>query len=241
METIEKYSGPEALAQAAADRIVALAASAIAKHGQFSIALSGGSTPRRLFKLLATPAWFTRIDWARVFVFWGDERCVPPDHPDSNFRMAREALLDHVPLPQENIYRIEGEREPALAAQRYEERLKNFFGSVEFPRFDLMLQGLGVDGHTASLFPGTTALEETTRWVVANYVPTFETWRITVTAPVINAAANVIVLVAGESKAAALHAVLHGPYQPGTYPAQLIRPHDGKCVWMVDEAAATRL
>ncbi len=238
---IDVYPDPDRLADAAAARIIALAAGAIAAHRHFSIGLSGGSTPRLLFKRLAAePA---RIDWAHVHIFWGDERHVPPDHPDSNYRLARETLLDHVPVPAENIYRVRTETEPEQAAAEYEQILRMFFAEERppQPRFDVLLQGLGDDGHTASLFPDTHALHERTRWVLENYVPRLSSWRITLTAPAINAAAHVIFLVSGASKADALHAVLRGPYQPQLYPAQLVSQVNGQLLWMVDRAAAARL
>ena len=245
MSEIEVYPDPQALMQAAADHIVRIAADAIAMNGRFTVGLPGGSTPRALFALLATPPWAERMDWTRVHVFWGDERCVPPDHPDSNYRLARETLLDRVPIPHNQIHRIPGELPPAQAAERYESILRTFFADGEpglpQPRFDLMLLGLGDDGHTASLFPGTAALAETTRWVVENYVPRLDSWRITLTAPAINAAAHVIFLVSGASKAEALRAVLQGAYYPTDYPAQLVRPRAGRLLWLVDQPAAAML
>jgi 6-phosphogluconolactonase len=243
MNHIEIYRDQAALARATAERVVSLAAEAITARGQFSVGLSGGSTPRGLFSLLATDEFAARMEWAQVHVFWGDERCVPPDHPDSNYRMAREALLDHVPLTEENICRMRGEIEPEQAAAEYEQVLRVFFAREDppLPRFDLLLQGMGDDGHTASLFPGTRALYEQTRWVLENYVPELAMWRITLTPVAINAASNVIFLVAGRSKAEPLHAVLRGAYQPEKYPSQLIQPVDGQLAWMVDEAAAALL
>jgi 6-phosphogluconolactonase len=243
MNHIEIFRDPAVLAHAAAERLVSLSVEAITARGQFSVGLSGGSTPRALFSLLATDEFAARMDWAQVNIFWGDERNVPPDHPNSNYRMAREALLDHVPLPEENTYRMRGEIEPEQAAAEYEQILRVFFARQNplLPRFDLLLQGMGDDGHTASLFPGTRALYEQTRWVLENYVPKLAMWRITLTPVAINAASNVIFLVSGRSKAEPLHAVLRGPYQPEKYPAQLIRPVDGQLIWMIDEAAAALL
>lgn len=235
------FPDDDALAREAGDRIIALSGEAIDDHGRFSIALSGGSTPRRLFALLASEPYASRIEWAHVHIFWGDERCVPPDDSESNYRMAREALLDHVPLPPENIRRIKGERDPAQAAEEYEHLLRMFFAGSALPRFDLLLQGMGADGHTASLFPGTQALHIASRWVAANYVPKLDSWRITLTAPAINAGAHIMFLVAGASKTAALRAVLRGPHQPEIYPSQLITPYDGDLLWLVDQAAADQL
>ena len=238
---IEIFETPEVLAHAAAQRLTALIEQTLASQARFALGLSGGSTPRRLFELLADEPFVTRIPWEQIHVFWGDERCVPPDHADSNFRMTRETLLDRVPLPATNVYRIPAEREPAQAATDYEDTLRAFFGTEGLPRFDLLLQGMGDDGHTASLFPGTAALDEESRWVVANYVEKLQTWRVTLTAPVINAAANVWFLVAGASKTGALHAVLEGPRQPNVLPSQLIQPVDGALTWLLDAAAAAEL
>jgi 6-phosphogluconolactonase len=194
------------------------------------------------------------VPWASIYFFWGDERCVPPDHQDSNYRMASEALLSKVPVPAENIFRIPAEMpEPEHAAQQYAATLTQFFlagpGATKtgtaplanLPRFDLIFLGMGPDGHTASLFPHTAALEAGEQVVVANYVEKFKAHRITMTAATINNARNVTFLVAGEDKAEALKEVLEGSYQPKVYPSQLIRPRNGTLLWMVDEAAARLL
>lgn len=241
MDSVQVFPTPDDVAHFAAEQIVAISNAAIADRGRFSVGLSGGSTPKLLFALLASEHFAPRIDWANVHVFWGDERCVPPDHADSNYRMTRETLLDHVPVPPENVMRMQSERDPVQAAADYEQRLRAFFPDADYPRFDLLLQGMGNDGHTASLFPNTEALNEQSRWVVANYVPKFETWRITLTAPAINAAENVMFLVTGANKADALHNVLKGARQPHTYPSQLIQPTQGTLVWAVDQAAAAKL
>jgi 6-phosphogluconolactonase len=227
-----------ALAQAAAAHWIARATEAIAARGRFAVALSGGATPRAAYALLATPAWADRVDWARVHVFWSDERCVPPNHPESNYRLAREALLDHVPLPGANVHRIHAEREPQEAAAEYERTLRVFFSAAPAPRFDLALLGLGVDGHTASLFPGTAAVYERERWVVAHYVPQLTAWRVTLTSVVLDAADQVTFLVSGAQKAARLQQVLTGPYQPDVLPAQVVRPAPGHLLWLVDATAA---
>jgi 6-phosphogluconolactonase len=223
------YPDKAAVALAAADYLLACYATAIAEHGRFALALAGGSTPRTLYELLVERP----IDWTRVHIFWGDERTVPPDHPDSNYHMARSTLLNHVPLPSGNVYRIRTELEPQAAAAAYERDLRRFFGDA--PRFDLILLGMGADGHTASLFPGTAALAETERWVVANHVPQLGTWRITFTLSVINAAAHVAFLVTGADKRERLQQVLAGP--PGQFPAQLVQPADGEVIWFLDQAA----
>jgi 6-phosphogluconolactonase len=234
----------EEISQRAAEVFVRLANRAIASSGRFAVALSGGSTPKALYSLLASDQFRERVPWSKVHLFWGDERCVPPDHPDSNYRMTRESLLVHVPLPQENIHRMPAEQEDHdHAAAEYEQTLRAFFSLAmgEMPRFDLVLLGMGDDGHTASLFPGTVALEETDRLVVANYVEKLKAHRLTLTASVINHAAAVVFLIAGESKAAVLKEVLEGEYQPWRLPAQLIRPIAGKLWFIIDRAAAGSL
>jgi 6-phosphogluconolactonase len=227
-----------------AEHFVRRAAEAITASGRFAIALSGGSTPRGLYALLATDAFARRVDWSRVHVFFGDERCLPPDHPDSNARMARETLLDRVPVPATSIHRLRGEDDPEHAASEYERTLQAFFGqggpgySAPAAGFDLILLGMGENGHTASLFPRLPAVSETAHWVMAQYVAEVASWRITLTPVVINAAAEVIFLVSGAEKAAMLHQVLVGPVQPEVLPAQAIKPIRGRLIWMVDEAAA---
>lgn len=241
-DRLEVYEDADALVRAAADRVIAVAADAIMLGGRFSIGLSGGSTPRPLYELLARDDYARRIEWSRTHVFWGDERCVPPEDPESNYGMAQQALLAHVPIPEENVHRMRGELPPVEAAADYEDLLRAFFGELPGarPRFDLLLQGLGSDGHTASLFPHSAALDERARWVAAPFVPRLGAWRITLTPPAINAAGQVIFLVDGAGKAEALRAVLRGPYRPHELPAQLIRPA-GELAWMVDAAAAALL
>jgi 6-phosphogluconolactonase len=224
------------VARAAAERVVAAASAAIAARGRFTFALSGGSTPRVLFELLASDAYRSRVDWARTEVFFGDERCVPPDDSASNYRMARETLLDHVPA---RVHRMRGEDAPVAAAAAYERELRELFGTT--PRFDLVLLGMGDNGHTASLFPGLTAVMERERWVVAEYVAEVSMWRITFTPVVLNAAAEDLFLVAGTDKASMLHRVLEGPRDPRALPSQVVAPADGRLVWLVDAAAAAEL
>jgi 6-phosphogluconolactonase len=223
------------IAHDAAERIVTAAGRAAEEGRSFSIALSGGSTPKTLYELLATDPYQSRIDWPRVEVFFGDERTVPPDHKDSNYRMAREALLSKVPIPGDNVYRMAGEIEPNEAAKQYGQTLKEKFGEGGL---DMVLLGMGDDGHTASLFPGTTALNETKHRAVANYVEKLKTWRLTLTAPFINRARAVLILVSGASKAARLAEVLEGPRDPQRLPIQLIQPTQGRLVWLVDAPAA---
>jgi 6-phosphogluconolactonase len=225
-------SDPAALAREAADRFTALARTAIAAQGRFTVALSGGSTPRLLYEQLITRP----IEWQRVHVFWGDERCVPPDHPDSNYGLAQIALLSHINIPAQNVHRLKGELDSELAAQQYEDELRTMFGA--WPRFDLILLGLGADAHTASLFPGTPALHEQQRWVVASYVDKLQTTRLTLTPPIINQAAQVIFLIAGSDKAAALRSIWHGSYDPDRFPAQIVKPVTGCVIWLIDQAAA---
>ena len=239
MTELHVFSTADALAEAAAEYVVHLAHAAVTERGRFSLALSGGSTPRALHAHLAAEPLRSDVDWGRVHVFWGDERCVPPDHPDSNYRMARETLLNHVPIPPAQVHRMPGELPPAEAAVAYEAELREFFASAAWPAFDLVLLGLGDDGHTASLFPGTAALAETERWVAANWVEKLDTWRLTLTVPAINQAAQVVFLVAGAAKADRLRQVLRGPYQPTVLPSQMIRPLSGNLAWFVDLAAAS--
>lgn len=227
----------------AAEHVVERACHAVEHRGRFLLTLSGGSTPEPLYELLATPPFATRIEWPRVHVFWGDERCVPPDHPDSNYRMAREALIDHVPLPPANVHRIRGEDAPAQAAAAYEDLLRGFFGNSEISpntSFDLVLLGMGSDGHTASLFPGSAATRETRRWVVASPGPQPDSWRVTLTPVLLNAAEDVTFIVSGAEKAAHLKDVLENRLAE-PLPAQLIRPKHGALHWMIDAAAASRL
>jgi 6-phosphogluconolactonase len=240
---VECFSDRGEMLRVEAERVVARAIDAVARRGCFLFCLAGGDTPKPLYEFLASAPFARRIEWPRVHVFWGDERCVPPDQPASNYRMAREALLDHVPLPPTNIHRIRGEDEPSEAAAAYEELLGGFFGShgtSATTSFDLLLLGMGADGHTASLFPGGAAAQETRRWVVASPGPQPESWRISLTPVLLNAAENVTFLVSGANKAERLKDVLEGG-PPDVLPAQLIRPTHGGLHWMIDAAAAARL
>jgi 6-phosphogluconolactonase len=229
------HETPQELAQAAARDFATKAEAAIGERGRFAVALAGGSTPRATYEVLAND-YAGALDWSKVHVFFGDERTVPPNHEDSNYRMTHETLLSRVPVG--SVHRMRGELPPAEAAAAYEEELREFLGaSNEPPSLDLILLGIGDDGHTASLFPETSALEIHDRWVVANPVLKLETTRLTLTVPVINAARAVNFLVAGEGKAGALKEILEGEADPREYPAKLIRPEGGP-VWMVDRAAA---
>ncbi|HPL28084.1 MAG TPA: 6-phosphogluconolactonase [Anaerolineae bacterium] len=217
------------------------AAQLFAARAVRSVALAGGQTPRRAYKLLAQPPLCAEIAWGQLCVFWGDERCVPPDDSRSNERLAREALLDHVPIPESHIHPMRCSGNHAQAAAAYEEELRaTFAGKDACATFDLVLLGLGDDGHTASLFPGSPALREETRWVAATESPDGLP-RVTLTAPFINRAALVAFLVSGAAKAPALLAVLHGPRDPQRRPAQLICPIAGELLWLVDAAAAQLL
>ena len=235
------YPDHLSLVDGAAAFIAGLAAESIAARGRFTIALSGGSTPRPVYARLAAADCAERIDWRQVHVFFSDERCVPPDDAASNYRMAREALLDHVPLPPDNVHRMRGEEDPPLAALAYEQDLQRSFRRSAVPAFDLICLGMGDDGHTASLFPGTAALRERERWVVAHYVEAMLAWRLTFTAALINAARHVVFLVEGAGKSETLWRVLAGPYQPNVLPAQLIQPISGQVHWLVDAAAAAKI
>lgn len=239
-------SDPAQLAQRVADYILTISSHAIRQHGQCSLALSGGSTPRDTYQLLATPAYADRMDWSRIFVFWGDERCVPPDDPESNFYMAYEALLKHVPIPPQHIHRMRGEEDPETGAAKYEADLRAFSAQDRSctgngPCFDLNLLGLGENGHTASLFPGAPALAETQRWVVAQCVDATPPWRLTLTPHAINAARHIAFIVSGSHKASILAQVLKGPSQPEKLPAQLVQPTDGEVIWFIDQAAGRLL
>jgi 6-phosphogluconolactonase len=234
------------LSRAAAEEFVRLADEAVRGRGRFSVALSGGSTPEALYRLLAAEdgGFRPRVPWGQAYFFWGDERHVPPDHPNSNCRMAYEAMLSRVPVPPGNVHRIPAENpDAAEAAAKYAETLRRFFDAAagRFPRFDLVLLGMGSDGHTASLFPGTDAVHERARLVAAPWVEKLGAHRITLTVPVLNAAASAIFLVSGEGKAEALRAVLEGPHRPDRFPAQLVRPRDGRLLFLVDRAAARLL
>lgn len=240
VSNVQIFETPALLARAAAVRLVTLARSATTER-PFSVVLSGGNTPRSLYELLATDEFKTQINWQLVHVFFGDERPVPPDHPASNYGMARAALLSRVEIPEANVHRISGVGDPSTNARAYEAELKSCFAGSHWPQFDLVLLGMGDDGHTASLFPGTAAVQESRTWVVANWVERLKEFRITLTAPAINAAANIVFLVTGGDKAARLTEVLHGPFQPERLPAQLIKPKNGSLIWLVDKTAAAML
>jgi 6-phosphogluconolactonase len=233
------------IAQTAAAEFLEAARQAVSEKGSFSVALAGGSTPKALYGLLATnPLLQAKVPWSKIQFFFGDERHVPPNDAESNFRMAEEAMLGKAPVDPKQVHRIKGEkRNAAQAAEEYEQDLRASFRlqAGQFPRFDLVLLGMGPEGHTASLFPGTKALKEERRLVVSNWVGKFYTDRITFTPPVLNNAARVIFMVHGEEKAPALKAVLEGPYEPEQLPAQIVQPEQGKVLWLVDPSAASML
>jgi 6-phosphogluconolactonase len=238
---VQELAGIDDLSRAAASEFIRQARRAVEAEGLFSVALSGGSTPRSLYSLLANDSSLRIVvPWQKTHFFWGDERHVPPDHPDSNYRMANEAMLSKVPVPSGNIHRIRAEYPSARqAAEEYEETLKSFFRlkAGEFPRFDLILLGIGPDGHIASLFPGTEALHERKRLVVANWVGKFHAHRITMTLPVLNQAAFVLFLVSGEEKEAAFRKVIEREEGEALLPSQLVRPTHGRLLWLVDRVA----
>ena len=234
-----------ALAARAAELFVTLAQRAADEEGaRFTVALSGGGTPKALYGLLAAPPYVGQVPWERVHLFWGDERHVPPDDAESNYRMVREALLSKITIPAENVHRVRAELPDAAdVARDYAATMRGFFQlqPTQWPRFDLVLLGLGPDGHTASLFPGTDALHDTTGLVAAPFVQKVNAHRITMTAPVINNAATVAFLVAGADKSGVLSEVIEGPRDPDRLPAQLIAPTDGTLLWLLDEAAVRSL
>lgn len=234
-------SDTDALFRAAAAEFQEASAEAVAARGIFRVALSGGSTPKGLYSLLATDFTLrSSIAWDQAEFFWSDERHVPPDHPESNYRMAQDSLLSRVPVRGDRVHRVRAEQPDAsVAAIAYEVEIRRAFDTYgEIPRFDLILLGLGADGHTASLFPGTPALDERSRLVTANHVPSLGADRITMTYPLLNAARRILFVVAGSEKAAAVRAVLQPDPDAPVLPARLVRPEDGKVIWVLDRAAA---
>ena len=237
--SVQIYPDLESLSQAAAILFVDQVGRAISARGRCSVALAGGETPRRTYELLSQSPYREGVAWEQIHVFWGDERCVPLSDPRSNARLAREVWLNHVPIPADQIHPLDCRFSPGAAARGYQGLLRDFFGGQ--PRFDLVFLGLGENGHTASLFPGTAVLEEEQRWAAAVYVAAQNLHRVTLTAPIINHARQVVFLVAGAAKARVLREVLQGPYDPRRRPAQLIRPQAGELHWLVDQAAAGEL
>ena len=247
---IKTFENIEKLNIFAAEKFVEIAKNSIAERGCFTVALSGGSTPKKLFSLLTQEPFRSQIEWKKVYFFFGDERHVPPDDPQSNFRLAREALLDHVPIPAKQIYPMPtNAADPAVAAAEYEKTLRQAFptplpsneNQPPIPRFDLILLGMGPDGHTASLFPGTKAVHEQHRLVVAPWVEKFQTYRLTLTPPVLCHGRQLLFLLSGAAKADTLRDVLEGPFDPSRLPSQIVRPVDGRLTWLIDREAAARL
>lgn len=243
--TYQVWPSAEAMALASARLFAGKVEAAVASRGVARIAVSGGSTPQATFKLLADPAqpFLATVPWDKLQLFWVDERCVPPDSPESNYGVCRDLLLTKAPVPEANVFRMEGELDPQEAASRYESTLRNVMKleGAESPAFDLVVLGMGPDGHTASLFPHTEALHEMGRLVVANHVPQKDTWRITLTWPVINQGAEVAFELEGPGKTDILAEVLTGPRDPERLPSQLIRPANGKLLFLLDEDAAAKL
>lgn len=233
--SIKVVAGAGQIAATAAEEICLAADAAIAARGNFSIALAGGSTPKTLYQLLGSERYAKGIDWKNWQIYFGDERCVPPAHPDSNYRMANESLLSRVPIPADNVHRMKGEIEPQQAAMEYGQMLKQNFGDGGL---DVILLGMGDDGHTASLFPHTAGLAETRHRCVANYVEKMGVWRVTLSAPFINQAGQVIVMVSGGGKAKRIEQVLQGPLDPQNLPIQMIQPTSGQMLWIMDASAA---
>jgi 6-phosphogluconolactonase len=240
---IRVLTTPQELFEAAAEEVIRCAKQAVAQRGRFTLALSGGSTPKSLFNLLASNAK-TVLPWDRTFFFWGDERHVPPTDPDSNYRMAEETMLSKIPVAAGNVFRVPAENPDAgTVADDYEQTLRKFFQlkAGEVPVFDLILLGIGPDGHTASLFPNTAGLQEKSRLVIANWVEKLKTSRISLTLPVLNAARCVTFLVSGTDKASVLKTVLEEDAPGEQYPSKLVQPNAGKLIWLVDRAAASAL
>lgn len=233
---IEIFETREALTTRAADLIVEKLDAALSEKPLASLVLSGGSTPKDLYTLLVLEKYKDKIPWEKLLIFFGDERCVPPDHPDSNYKMAHDALLSQVSIPSENIFRMKGELSPDIAAAEYETAIKSALG--EHPKFDIVLLGMGADGHTASLFPGTTALAASEKLVAANYVEKLDSWRLTLTPPAINMSRNIFFLIAGNDKAKAVKEILENDADS---PAQLIAPRSGSLFWLLDDDAASQL
>ena len=240
MPDVRVFQDSKSLAAAAAEAFINLAEQSILDQGRFSVALSGGSTPNLLYQILANPDNQKRLDWDQIYLFFGDERNVPPDHVDSNFRMVKEVLLEKIDIPKKNIHCVQTELDIQQAAQSYEMSIRQFFAG-DWPRFDLVLLGMGADGHTASLFPNSLGLEEENRWFIANFVPEPGLWRLTLTKCAINNAKNIILLVSGASKAAMVKEVLCGSEATSLKPIQMISPRDGQMTWMLDRDAAVYL
>ena len=234
---IHVYPNKEKLVAATAERVINLIGQAIQENGLCNIALAGGNTPREVYSMLAANSYRDRVDWNGLHIFWGDERMVPPEHQDSNFRMVQQTLLEHIKIPDGNVHRIRGEITPEQAAAEYTELLHDHFRE-DSPHFDLILLGIGEDGHTASLFPDTDAIEECERHTVAVFVPRLNTWRVTLTLPVLNAAREVIFLVSGSSKSNIIQRIMSVKQPTKDLPATMVNPENGTLHWMLDSEAA---
>jgi len=233
---IKIFPDKKTLIQESSAYIAGIIQQSLKEQNRCTFVLAGGSTPKSLYETFASEKFKEAIEWNKVHLFWGDERCVPPDHHDSNYRMTKEALIDHINIPQENVHRIPAENEPADTAREYEKTIKIFFGNTsQLPAFDIILLGIGEDGHTASLFPGTQALEEKKRWVTEVYVPKIDTYRITFTYPVINNGKNVIFLVSGKTKSDVVRKILNK--EELKYPAAKVIPENGAFVYLLDKDA----
>lgn len=243
MSQIRVYPSRVAAAHAAVAQFIATSEKAITARGRFAVALAGGSTPKDVYRLLASDEYAPLVEWEFTHVFWGDERTVPLNDPENNAHMAREAFLDYVPIPMDHIHRVQSGFPPEEAALDYEHILRNYFfqRDMDAPCFDLLLLGMGAEGHTASLFPHSPALYEQERWCVATFVDQVKQWRVTLTPPALNSAAKVIFLVVGAEKAEALRDVLSEPKRPDQFPAQIVDPPNGRVLWIVDQAAASLL
>lgn len=235
---IEIFASPEKLAQKSAEMISEKLSGILRDKNRASLVLSGGSTPKLLYELLASEGYRNSVQWDKVLIFFGDERCVPPDDPQSNYKMAYEVLLSKVPIRAENVFRMKGELAPAEAAKEYEENIKNSLG--DGTHFDIVLLGIGADGHTASLFPESTALSETKKLVSANYVEKLNAYRLTLTLPAINASQNILFLVSGKDKAETVKAVFDGTSDP-PLPSQLVYADNAEVTWLLDSPAAAFL
>ncbi len=240
MSEVRTYSSRQAASRALAKFVATTSETATSLRGRYTLALAGGNSPREAYKLMGDE-FGEAIDWQRIHVFWGDERMVPYEHPDNNSKMARETMLNFVPLSVNNVHRVSTYLEPEAAAAQYQQELRHVFGTKTLPRFDTIILGMGADGHTASLFPGTSALEEQERWVVTNYVEALNSWRITMTLPVLNAAANIVFFVLGADKAEALAHIIQRTELGQLLPAGRVMPEKGKVTWIVDENAAQLL
>ncbi len=236
------YPDIDTLSQQAAQYVVCIASESIASRGRFMIALSGGTTPRKLYSLLGSEPYISQIDWELVHIFWGDERCVPPDNSDSNYFTAQEVLLNRIPIHKFQVHRMPADQpDRDAASQAYTAEIQRTFGTQGIPVFDLIQLGMGPEGHTASLFPHQASLHETQRLVMPVSVPKPPPDRLTFTPPLLNAARNILFLVTGSDKADALQSILEGAYQPEEYPAQIVRPPNGEVVWMLDKAIAAKI